>query len=112
MINKVCHFEIGCRDKKRAEEFYSKVFAWQMESNPRGMTMLRTGDDVSGHFDTHGQPHVVFYIMVDDVAAALKKAEAAGGKTVLGPKAEGPGIFAWFADPDGNTIGIYQETNK
>ena len=109
MVNKICHVEIGCSDLKRAEDFYSKVFAWRMEPNQHGMTMIRTGDDVGGHFDNHGKPHTIFYIMVDDVAAALKRAEANGGKVVLQPQAEGGGTFAWFADPEGNVIGVYSE---
>jgi len=26
MINKLCHFEIGCRDAARSKDFYSKLF--------------------------------------------------------------------------------------
>lgn len=114
MPNPICHFEIGVKDGKRAGEFYSKVFDWTMEEKG-GVTMLRTGEDVSGHFNTHGhgpKNYTIFYIMVDDVPAALKRAEAAGGKTVFGPMAEGPGTFAWFTDPEGNTIGVYSEPKK
>lgn len=113
MVNKICHIEIGVRDSKRAEEFYSKVFDWKMEPKPH-VTMIRTGDDVGGHFDKQGPSpnYTIFYVMVDDVPAALKKAEAAGGKTLLGPKSEGGGIYAWFADPEGNTIGVYSELQK
>ena len=111
MANKICHFEIGVKDVKRASQFYSKVFDWQMEEKG-GVTMMRTGDDVGGHLDTHGERRTIFYIMVDDVPAALKRAEAAGGKTVLTPRAEGGGTFAWFTDPEGNTIGVYSEGKK
>jgi predicted enzyme related to lactoylglutathione lyase len=50
---------------------------------------------------------VTFYVEVADLAGALKKAQALGGKTVMEPHAVpgGPEI-AMFADPDGNVIGL------
>ena len=76
-----------------------------------------TGADVGGHFNSLGhEPHhyVTFYVMVDDVAAALEKAQAAGGKKIVGPVAMdgGKSEFAWFADPEGNVLGIYAEKKK
>ena len=113
MINKLCHFEIGCRDYARSKEFYSSLFEWRFETTPRGHEMIRTGDDVGGHLNVLGhEPHnyIVFYIMVDDVAAAVAKAESLGGKTLLGPvKEEHGGTFAWIADPEGNRIGVYTD---
>ena len=115
VVNKLCHFEIGVRDQAKAEKFYGNVFDWKMEPQPN-MTMIRTGDDVGGHFNTLGhEPHnyVLFYVMVDDVAATIKKVEAAGGKKIVGPVPEGEGnVFAWVADPEGNVIGIYTERKK
>ncbi|HMK30114.1 MAG TPA: VOC family protein [Terriglobales bacterium] len=111
MANKICHIEIGCRDRGRAARFYSQVFDWKIEEKG-DQTMLRTGDEVGGHLNSLGhEPHqyTIFYVMVDDVAAALSKAESLGGKTLVGPIAipEGGGTFGWFADPEGNTIGVY-----
>jgi uncharacterized protein len=115
VINKVCHFEIGCRDSAQAKDFYSQVFNWRFEKNPRGEEMIRTGDDVSGHFAAprDGQrSYVVFYVMVDSVDSAMKKAESLGGKTVLGPVKEQHGTYAWIADPDGNVVGVYSESGQ
>jgi predicted enzyme related to lactoylglutathione lyase len=44
---------------------------------------------------------------VDDPDAYLKKIEGQGGKTVV-PTAEIPGmvVFAQFADPEGNVVGL------
>ena len=54
-----------------------------------------------------GKPAVTFYVNVPDLAAALKKAESLGGKTVMPPMAVpgGPEI-AQFSDPEGNVIGL------
>ncbi len=110
MINKLCHFEIGVRDQARAKEFYTQVFNWRFEMAGAG-EMIRTGDDVSGHLNTLGhEPHnyTIFYIMVEDVAAALAKAVALGGKRIVGPApVPGGGTFAWLADPEGNILGVY-----
>ncbi|MEI9971606.1 MAG: VOC family protein [Ignavibacteriota bacterium] len=45
-------------------------------------------------------------VEVDDVQAYLDKATALGGKTVVPPVKIPTGTFAWFADPEGNTVGL------
>ena len=116
MINKLCHFEVGVRDYPAAKKFYSKVFDWKFEATKDGREMIRTGDDVGGHLASMGhkpQNYVVFYIMVDDVEATVKKAVSLGGKAVLGPLEDGRGnTYAWIADPEGNVVGIYSEKKK
>ena len=110
--NHICHFEIGCRDRAKTAAFYSKLFDWKMEESPNG-THIRTGADIGGHINSLGhEPHTytIFYVMVDDVASALAKAVSLGGRKLVGPvplpdKTE----FAWFADPEGNTVGVYAE---
>jgi uncharacterized protein len=113
MINKLCHFEIGCRDYGKAKDFYSQLFNWRFEKGGGGQEMIRTSDDVGGHLNVRADEprnYVVFYIMVDDVAAAIAKAESLGGKTLVGPvKEQHGGTWAWLADPEGNQIGIYTE---
>jgi predicted enzyme related to lactoylglutathione lyase len=56
-----------------------------------------------------GQPMVTFYVEVDDVEAALARAEALGGVTVLPrhPVPDGPAI-GLFRDPQGNIIGLVE----
>ena len=55
-----------------------------------------------GHF-----PNVTIYVGVDDLQAALDKAESLGGKTVAAPMVI-PGVvsLAFFSDPEGNVIGL------
>ena len=48
----------------------------------------------------------MFYVDVEDVQAALDKAVELGGKMLVPPIRIPTGTFAWFADPDGNTIGL------
>jgi len=113
MPNIICHFEIGCRDRKKTADFYSKMFDWKMQDDPN-MTAVRTGGDVGGHITSLGhEPHnyTTFYVMVDDVAAALTKATSLGGKKLVGPvPLPNGGVFGWFSDPEGSMIGVYAET--
>jgi predicted enzyme related to lactoylglutathione lyase len=116
MTNQICHFEIGCRDRAKSAEFYSKMFAWTVNADAVGGTQIRTGGDIGGHINALGhEPHTytIFYVMVDDVAAALAKAASLGGKTLVGPVSLPNNTeFGWFADPEGNTIGVYGEAKK
>ena len=111
MNNPVVHFEIGCRDKARTDEFYSKLFDWKLE--PMGpATMISTGEaGIGGHISSLGHEpyhYTTFYVQVDDLQAALDKAQELGGKTLVPPVVIPTGSFAWFADLDGNTVGLWK----
>ena len=111
MPNPICHFEIGCRDRAKTKEFFNELSDWKMdEAGPA--TLIGTGSDVGGHITALGhEPHnyTIFYVKVDDVKACLERASSLGGKTLVPPVAIPTGTFAWFADPEGNTIGLFQD---
>ena len=108
----VVHFEIGCRDRARTEKFFSSLFDWQIAgSGPAAMIDTGAGQGIPGHITSLGhEPHhyTIFYVQVDNVQAYLDKAAALGGKTVVPPVEIPTGTFAWFSDPDGNTIGLFK----
>ncbi len=111
MPNPICHFEIGCRDRARTQEFFSQLFDWKVQ-DAGPATMIDAGSDVGGHITALGhEPHhyTIFYVKVDDVKGYLEKAEKLGGKTLVPPVDIPTGRFAWFADPEGNTIGLWQD---
>jgi predicted enzyme related to lactoylglutathione lyase len=108
----VVHFEIGCRDRGKTAAFFSQLFSWKMqEAGPATMIDTSGSGGINGHLTALGhEPHhyVTVYVQVDDVKAYLDKAERLGG-TILVPPVEIPtGTFAWFADPDGSTIGLWK----
>jgi hypothetical protein len=108
----VVHFEIGCRDRARTAEFFTKLFDWStQEAGPATMIDTAAGSGINGHITALGhEPHnyVTVYVSVDDVQAYLDKAVGLGGK-VLTPVISIPqGEFAWFSDPDGNVIGLFK----
>jgi predicted enzyme related to lactoylglutathione lyase len=106
----VVHFEIGCRDRAKTEQFFSELFGWKMQgSGPASMIDTASEQGIPGHITALGhepQHYTIFYVEVDDVQACLDKAAALGGKTLVPPVKIPTGTFAWFSDLDGNTIGL------
>jgi predicted enzyme related to lactoylglutathione lyase len=106
------HFEIGCRDKEKTKAFYTALFDWTItEAGPASMIDTGAGRGIQGHITSLGHEpynYVNIYVSVEDIKASLAKAESLGGKTVVPPVTIPEGTFAWFADPEGNTIGLWQ----
>lgn len=111
MANPVTWFEITGKDGKKLQDFYSGVFGWKVDaSNPMNYGMVdNAGEGIGGGISggDGSSKQVTFYVEVDDPDAYLKTIEGLGGKTVM-PVTEIPGmvIFAQFADPEGNVVGI------
>jgi len=108
----VVHFEIGCRDIEKTANFFSRLFGWQTQAIGPA-TMINTGGSggIQGHISSLGhEPHnyTTFYVQVDDVQAYLDKAGTMGGKTLVPPVEIPTGTFAWLADPEGNTVGLWK----
>lgn len=109
----VVHFEIGCRNSAATQEFYARLFDWKIEQmGPAGMIDTGTTAGIMGHINSLGhEPHqyVTVYVEVDDIEAYLHKASLLGGKTLV-PVTPVPGMghFAWFADIEGNAIGLWK----
>jgi predicted enzyme related to lactoylglutathione lyase len=57
-------------------------------------------------------PGLLFYIMVDSVAAAVETVIASGGEIAQRIGLDAPEITARFRDPAGNVIGLYQEPER
>jgi len=113
----VVHFEIGCRSTAKTGEFYSKLFDWQIkpQSAMASNIQITPGKGIDGHITALGhdpQNYVTVYVEVDDIKAALEKAKALGGKTVVPAVPIPTGHFAWFSDPDGNIVGLLQPKKK
>jgi hypothetical protein len=113
MPNPVVHFEIGCRDREKTSAFYQKLFDWTMEPNDIA-TEIVTGPDAptTGHIVSLGHEpfnYTQFYVRVEDLSETLVQAEKMGGKIIIPPiPRPNGGRFAWFRDPEGNTIGLIE----
>ena len=119
----IVHFEIIGRDPDRLRRYYAELFGWEYEvgdtvstavseAGRYGFVDARTLDGAdavpggvgggSGH-----EPRVLFYVGVDNVEAALARAEALGGRRELGPDGvPGTLVVGRFSDPEGNVIGV------
>jgi hypothetical protein len=50
----VVHFEIGCRNLQKTQEFYSQMFDWKMQPmGPAAMIAAETGG-IGGHISALG----------------------------------------------------------
>ena len=104
-------------DIARSSDFFKRVFGWNIRKRGDGSTSFDdwTGE-VSGTWvpgrPPGGKPGLLFYIMVDSVAATLDTIVANGGDIVQPIGADAPEINARFRNPAGNVIGLYQEPEK
>src|SRR5262245_43731832 len=90
MPHPVVHWEIAAENGEQLQGFYAQLFDWKVEVDPNlnyGMVDTGGGGINGGIFSTGGKmpPYVTFYVAVDNLQAALAKAESLGGKTVVPP---------------------------
>ncbi len=90
-----------------------------MDVSPHGTTFLPRSMPAGGYniwsafpkgtnyFGESGQSFMV-NLIVDDVQGCLDSVAHAGAKNVKGPELNEYGGFAWFEDPDGNRIELWQ----
>ena len=98
----------------RSADFYAAVFGWRIRRRGDGNTAFDdTTGEVSGTWvvgrKPSSEPGLLFYIMVDSVAATVEEVIAQGGALVQPIGAE---ITARIHDPAGNVIGLYQEPDR
>lgn len=122
-MDKVVHFEIPFEDKDRAMKFYNQTFGWQLQDMPQMQYVVAQTTDVGpdqrpkdpgaingGLFQRPKEaPSPTIYVGVASVDAAIKKAQAAGGKVVT-PTTPIPGMgaFGRVSDTEGNVIGLFE----
>ncbi|MBI3648680.1 MAG: glyoxalase [Actinobacteria bacterium] len=109
MGNPVVHFEIYGSNPTALNEFYAKAFGWEIhdpENMGYGMVHTNAQEKGIGGGITQGASRVNIVIEVPDLEAKLAEIEQAGGKTVTPVTDMGMVVFAEFADPEGNVIGI------
>jgi len=124
-LDKVVHFEIPADNVERAKKFYQETFDWKITPVPQmNYTLLGTveideknmpkeagainGGLMERSFGIQGP---VLTINVTNIDAAIEKIQKQGGKIVQG-KMEVPtvGFIAYFADTEGNILGLIQPT--
>jgi len=118
----VVHFEVIGRDLATLDAFYGELFGWKIDaSNPIGYGIISRDDNRNAEgigigggmmalppeMASESNGHVTWYAEVEDVEAALARAESLGGKRLHGPDTvPGGPTLGQFADPEGHLIGL------
>jgi len=112
-----CWVDLFTSDMDRARSFYEQILGWTSESAGAEyggyVNFSKDGRRVAGvmtNDGSTGQPDAwTIYLAVDDAAAAVDAAQAAGGNVVV-PAMDvmALGRMAVVTDPGGATIGIWQ----
>ncbi len=118
-----CWNELMTSDVKKAKEFYSALFGWQMQDHDMGnmtYTMIKQGDkDIGGMMrtppDKEGKipAHWMGYVSVKDVDKSVEKAKSLGAKIIVDAMPVGDfGRMAVIQDPTGAHIAVWQSTKE
>ena len=127
MSGRVVHFEIPFDDAERARGFYKDLFGWQIQEMP-GMdyTIVSTGPSgeqgpteagyIGGGMLARQQAATsgpVLVVDVDSIDDTLQRIGGMGGSTVVGKTPVGEmGFAAYFTDPEGNVIGLWETAKQ
>jgi predicted enzyme related to lactoylglutathione lyase len=123
MAHPVVHFEIIGQNPEKLRAYFGELFGWQFDiSSPVAEAVSEPANygfvDRIATPDATGIPggigggagypaHVIIYVGVPDVEAALAEAERLGGKRRMGPEHAPTGlVVGHFTDPEGNLIGV------
>ena len=111
---KICYIEIPTDDIEKSVEFYQKVFGWNIRKRSDGIIAFDDGvGQVSGTWRMDRLPvkddSMMVHIMVADMEKTIAAIIKNGGKIVRPVGMDPPEITAWFTDPAGNVMGLYQE---
>jgi predicted enzyme related to lactoylglutathione lyase len=110
---KICYIEIPADDVQGAADFYVSAFGWNIRTHDDGSLAFDDGvGEVSGMWVRGRMPATeagfVISIMVPDAVMACSAVVAAGGEIVKPADPNAREVTAWFRDPFGNLMGIYE----
>jgi predicted enzyme related to lactoylglutathione lyase len=120
MGNPVVHWELMSRQPGKVADFYAKIFGWKVEHRPdlnyRVVDTQAKGDmpGINGGIVQPDKPgpwpgNMLFYILVDDLAAYRRKVVEAGGEIhVEEQEVPGMGWLSLFTDPEGRMMGLWK----
>ncbi len=111
----VMRWQILAKDPAKVEEFYTKLFSWEIDANNAlGYRMVDTGSErgINGGIwpaPPQGHGMVNLYVEVDDVDAYVAKATKLGGSVVI-PRQQLPDgdEMAVILDVEGIPVGLFK----
>lgn len=115
MANPVVQFQILSKTPDETARFYATLFGWKVDANnPLGYRRIDTGsaDGIQGGIwpaPPQAGVFVQLFIAVDDVTAAVRKAEELGAKLIIPPTQLPEGDeMAVLHDPHGMSFGVWR----
>ena len=113
-----CWVDLFTSDMERARSFYEQILGWTSESAGEEyggyVNFSKDGVRVAGAMtndgsDANAADHWSVYLAVEDAAATVDAAQAAGGSVIVSAMdVMGLGRIAVVTDPGGAAIGIWQ----
>jgi predicted enzyme related to lactoylglutathione lyase len=113
----LCWADLSTPDTKRASDFYSALFGWQImadEKDKSGYLHIKNSEHFIGgippaaHRPPGVSPHWLAYLWVDDVDASAAKGKQMGANLCVAPMTiENVGRMAVIADPQGAVFAIF-----
>ena len=125
MSHGVVHFEIPADDPDKLSSFYTSLFGWQINkvpmeggdywitqtvaTNEQGMPTEPGSINGGIYKRTAPDQRPMNYVNVESVDEYVTKAKSLGATVTLEKMPiPGMGYFAQIVDPQGNTLGLYQ----
>ena len=123
-MDPVIHFELPASDLARAQKFYQACFGWELMTPPGGTYVFATtspmdpgtmrpkeGGNINGGMLARQAPVMAPTIVIrtGDIERSLEAVKRSGGVPVGSKRDVGPGWSAYFRDPEGNVIGLFQD---
>ena len=118
MGNPVVQFQMISKNPDETARFYSALFGWTVNAdNPLGYRQIRTGssEGIQGGIwpaPPQAPNFVQLFMAVDDVTAAVAKAQSLGAKVLIPPTMLPEGDeMAVLHDPQGMSFAVWRKPN-
>lgn len=118
MANPVLQFQILAKSPDETASFYSALFGWTIDANnPLGYRKIDTGSKQGIQGGIWPAPpqapnFVQLFMGVNDLNAAMKKAEGLGAKTIIPPTTLPEGDeMAVMLDPQGMSFALWRRSD-
>jgi predicted enzyme related to lactoylglutathione lyase len=112
-------WQIVARNPSREEDFYTKLFDWEVNANNAlNYRMVDTGSErgINGGIwpaPPEGHGVVTLYVEVDNVQEYVSKASTLGGTVLIPPQKLPDGDeMALLLDPEGIALGIFKPSSE
>ena len=116
-FNTVAWFEFGSDQPQKVKDFYKEMFGWEYKQNTDlegveydGILTPAAPVPTGGILGTAGkiEEYATFYVLVEDVPAAIEKAKENGGEVIWGPVTDASNVsFARLKDNTGHQFSVF-----